>query len=116
MEYIRFRAARPGRKGLNIGVFGLVNVLGRNGMLTSDEERLRRENNDWYDAAYPSPTAVYEQHPEAVAWFKVTASGLLERIPVYLAILDAHRVAWEEVRTTDPGTIVYEDSFQVLAT
>ena len=96
-------------------MFGLVNVLGRHGMLTPDEERFRRENNAWYDAAYPFPTSHYQEHPGAVAWFKDTAAELLERVPGYLAILDAHRIAWEQARTSDPGMIVYEDACQVLA-
>jgi hypothetical protein len=114
-QYIRFRSAYPAPKGYKVGVFGLVNVLGRHGMLTRDEERFRRENNAWYDAAYPCPTSHYKEHPEAVAWFKDTAAELLERIPGYLAILDAHRVAWEQARTSAPGMIVYEDAWQVLA-
>lgn len=115
MEYIRFRSIYHSDQGYKVGVFGLVNVLGRHGMLTPDEDRFRRENNAWYDAAYPSPTSHYQEHPGAVAWFKDTAAELLERIPGYLAILDAHRIAWEEARTTDPGVIVYEDACQVLA-
>jgi hypothetical protein len=54
-EYVRFRSRYTSSSGLKIGVFGLVNVLGRRGMLTPDEERFRRENNDWYDAAYAEP-------------------------------------------------------------
>ena len=114
-EYVRFRSVYPGAKGYKVGVFGLVNVLGRHGMLTPDEERFRRESNGWYDAAYPSPTSHYQEHPDAVAWFKDTATELLERIPGYLAILDAHRIAWEQARTSAPGLIVYEDACQVLA-
>jgi hypothetical protein len=114
-EYVRFRSVYYGAKGYKVGVFGLVNVLGRHGMLTPDEERFRRENNAWYDAAYPSPTSHYQEHPGAVAWFKDTATELLQRLPGYLAILDAHRIAWEEARTSAPGLIVYEDASQVLA-
>jgi len=114
-RYVRFRSARESATGYQVGVFGLVNVLGRHGMLTPDEEQFRRENNAWYEAAYPSPTPSYREHPAAVAWFKETSAGLLARIPGYLAILDAHRIAWEEARTSDPGTIVYEDAYQVLA-
>jgi hypothetical protein len=84
-------------------------------MLTPEEEQFRRENNAWYDTAYPSPIARYQQHAGAVAWFKDTAAELLERIPGYLAILDTHRIAWEEARTRVPGVIVYEDTCQVLA-
>ena len=115
-EYVRFRSAYRGAQGYKVGVFGLVNVLGRNGMLTPAEERFRRENNAWYDAAYPSPASHYQEYPGAVAWFKDTADELLERIPGYLAILDAHRITWEQARTPAPGLIVYEDAYQVLAT
>ena len=122
MQYVRFRSRFPNAAGLQVGVFGLVNVLGRHGMLTPDEERFRRENNAWYDAAYPDPCtvdpAVYDpdSHPGAAAWFKAASTALIARIAGYLDILDAHRIAWEEVRTTDPGTIIYEDQYQIVAT
>jgi len=116
VEYVRFRSTSPNKNGLHVGVFGLVNGLGRNWMLAPDEWRFWRENNDWYDAAFPQPPVYREKvHPRAAAWFKSTASDFLERVPGYLAILDAHRIAWEEVRTTDPGTIIYEDEYQVVA-
>jgi len=120
-EYVRFRSRYPNAAGLKVGVFGLVNVLGRHGMLSPDEERFRRENNAWYDAAYPDPCVknptVYDQdaNPAAAAWFKPTARELLSRVSGYLAILDAHSIAWEEARTADPGKIVYEDIYQVVA-
>jgi hypothetical protein len=115
-EYVRFRSRYPSATGLKIGVFGLVNTLGRRGMLTPDEERFRRQNNDWYNAAYPEPD-VYgpDTDPLAECWFKVTSGELMTRVTGYLTILDAHRIAWEEVRTTDPGTILYEDDWQVVA-
>lgn len=116
-----FRRNYPSRLGERVGVFGLVNVLGRHGMLSPVEERFRRENNDWYNAAYPDPTRVgdsaYDQqaNPHAAAWFKPAASELISRIHGYLAILDAHQIAWERAQTTDPGRIVYGDAYQVVA-
>lgn len=89
-------------------------------MLTPDEEQFRRENNAWYDEAYPDPCqtdpSVYDRavNSLAAAWFKSTATHLIERIPGYLAILDAHNVAWEEVRADDPGRIIYSDDYQVV--
>ena len=114
--YVRFRSRYPSSTGLKIGVFGLINVLGRRGMLTPEEESFRRENNDWYNAAYAEPD-VYgpDTDPLAECWFKASSHELLGRVSGYLTILDAHSVAWEEVRTTDPGTIVYEDPWQVVA-
>ena len=90
-------------------------------MLAADEEEFRRENNAWYNAAYPDPCltdpSVYDRAVNSLvaAWFKSTEMHLIDRIPGYLAILDAHRVAWEEVRATDPGKIVYSDDYQVVA-
>jgi hypothetical protein len=121
LEYVRFRSRYPNQAGERIGVFSLVNVLGRHGMLTPDEEEFRRENNSWYNAAYPEPSATHPGtydpavNPHAAAWFKASATALIDRIPGYLLILDAHNVAWEEVRTADPGRIVYRDEHQVVA-
>ena len=115
-EFVRFRNARPNLDGFHVGIFGLVNVLGRHGMLTPDEERFRQENNAWYDAAYPTPP-IYDKsiHPHAAAWFRTSASNLLAKVPGYLAILDAHNIAWEQLRSADPGQIIYADEVQAIA-
>lgn len=119
MEYVRFQSRYPNAAGLHVGIFGLVNVLGRHGMLAPHEERFRRENNDWYDAAYPDPGAaegIYRDNAgPSAAWFKETSTELIARVTGYLAILDAHAIAWHELRTTDPGAIIYEDDYQVVA-
>jgi len=117
---LRYCSRYANRHGAFVGVFGLVNVLGRHGMLTPAEERFRRENNAWYDAAYPDPTRTnpkaYE-HPRTASWFRSSPASapLLTRLPGYLAILDSHRVAWRRITTDDPGDVVYEDEFQVVA-
>jgi hypothetical protein len=120
MEYVRFQSRYASAAGLHVGIFGLVNVLGRHGMLTPGEEQFRRESNDWYDSAYPDPgvaAGVYgdQANARAAAWFKSTSIELIARVTGYLAILDAHAIAWHELRTTDPGTIIYEDAHQVVA-
>lgn len=89
-------------------------------MLTPAEERFRRDTNAWYDAAYPDPCLTNPRaydHPHAASWFKSSAASapLLDRLPGYLAILDSHRVAWRRLATDDPGEVVYEDEFQVVA-
>jgi hypothetical protein len=90
-------------------------------MLTPAEEIFRRDNNAWYDTAYPGPCtvdpSVYDQqlHPGAASWFKPSATTLLRRIDGYLAILSAHAVAWQQVTSPDPGRVVYEDEFPVVA-
>ncbi|MGW5734856.1 MULTISPECIES: hypothetical protein [Streptomyces] len=118
--YVRFESPLRHRRGHFTGVFGLVNGLAREGKLTAEQERFRRTNNDWYDNAYPDPStidpAIYDHdvNPRAVAWFKVTATHLIERVPGYLEILDAHGIECRVVRSSDPGRVVYEDDFQIV--
>ena len=120
MRYIRFQSPEVDERGRNVGVFGLVNGLAKQGRLTEEQEGFRRLNNDWYDAAYPDPATVditvYDQelNPDAAAWFKVSAQHLIERVDGYLEILAAHGVACVALRSDDPGRILYEDDHQIV--
>jgi len=118
---VRFRSRYPDKDGFHVGVFGLVNVLGRHGMLTPAEEAFRRDNNAWYDAAYPDPytidPSVYDKqlNPGAALWFRPTATTLRRRAEGYLAIRSALSVAGQQITSPDPGRVVYEDEFHVVA-
>ncbi|MFI6873931.1 MULTISPECIES: hypothetical protein [Streptomyces] len=120
IEYVRFQSLAPDEHGRFKGVFGLVNNLGRAGALTAEQEEFRRVNNAWYDAAYTDPSTVdatvYDPavNPGAAAWFKPTATHLFERLDGYLEILEAHGVAVRQVRSVDPGRVVYEDDVQIV--
>lgn len=118
--FIRFQSPALNKRGLHTGIFGLVNGLGRRGELTAAEHQIWRAGNDWFNAAYPDPCTadptVYDQslNPNAAAWFKDTATHLLERIPPYLKILDDHDVACIRVESETPGSIIYEDDVQIV--
>ncbi|AEM88408.1 hypothetical protein Strvi_9118 [Streptomyces violaceusniger Tu 4113] len=118
--YVRFQSTVRNRRGHFTGVFGLVNGLARDGKLTAEQERFRRANNDWYNAAYPDPSSVdpgvydRELHPGAAAWFKSTSQDLIKRVDGYLEILAAHGIACCMMRSSDPGRIVYEDEYQIV--
>ncbi|GAA1412571.1 hypothetical protein AUR04nite_10040 [Glutamicibacter uratoxydans] len=118
--YIRFQSPKKNHRGIHVGIFGLANSLGNRGLLSEEEHRLWRSMNDWYNAAYPDPTAAFPEvydddvNPGAVAWFKSTAVHLLEKIPPYLQLLDRYGVDCELVTSDDPGKVVYEDEFQIV--
>lgn len=118
--FVRYQSPTPDHRGRHLGLFMLANELGRTGVLSVDEHTLWREQNDWYDAAYPNPTELgdpaydRELHPLAAAWFKDTATHLLERIPRHLGLLDAHAVPYERLESADPGRVIYEDEVQVV--
>ncbi|MFC4335609.1 hypothetical protein [Salininema proteolyticum] len=120
IQYVRFQSAHRNRNGHFTGVFGLVNTLARQGRLTDEQESFRRLTNSWYDRAYADPSdvdpAVYDRrvNPGAAAWFKPSATHLIERVVGYLEILAAHGVECRTIRSADPGRVVYEDEVQIV--
>ena len=118
--FIRFQSKHPRPSGRYPGIFALANGLAHDGRLSLEERAWWRANNDWYDAAYPSPEKVdpsifdKTRHPHTTCWFKESATPLLSRVPGYLQLLDAHGVEWVELRSTDPGIVLYEDDVQVV--
>lgn len=120
LPYVRFQGTVRHPRGHFPGVFVLVNGLAQDGRLTAEQERFRRANNDWYDAAYSNPSSVdptvynHDVNPGAVAWFKSSAHELLDRVAGYLEILTAHEIECRRVESSDPGRVVYEDDYQVV--
>ena len=121
-RFVRFETdlPHPRRPGVRLGVFAAVNTLAKRGRLRAEQEAFRRANNDWYDANIPlptdaDPTLYSDDRPLCAAWFKREAAEPVARVAGYLAILDDHGVAWEALATDEPGAIVYEDPWQVVA-
>ncbi|WP_329569667.1 hypothetical protein [Kitasatospora sp. NBC_01266] len=52
--------------------------------------------------------------PGAQAWFKAAARPHIEQARGLLAMLAAHGVGCAEIRSADPGVIVYQDEHQVV--
>ncbi|MFP5019733.1 hypothetical protein ACLE50_02925 [Pseudonocardia sp. 1LY6.1] len=116
-RFVRYESPVEDAKGRHVGVFGLVNVLGRADRLSPEDHRFWRSHNEWYDATLdcPAPEAYDELvNPLAAAWFKATATQFLEPVPGCLAILRRHGVECVERWSDDPGRTVYEDRHQVV--
>lgn len=119
--FVRFQSAIRSPSGRFPGVFGLANGLAREAALSVDDAVWWRAANDRMTAAYVDPSTVdplcYDPvlHPGARAWFKDDAHALIAMTREYLALLDRYGVAWIELRTADPGEVVYEDDVQAVA-
>ncbi|MCB8902632.1 MULTISPECIES: hypothetical protein [unclassified Streptomyces] len=120
LRHIRFQSPTPGPRGNHPGVFGLTNLLAREGRLAPGEWAIWRSSNDWYDAHFPDPATadptVYdpELNPGAAAWFRPTAAEALARVAPYLRILRDHGVPCVRLESADPGRVVYTDAYQIV--
>lgn len=118
--FVRYQARVPNHRGIHTGVFGLANGLAHGGKLSDEERAAWRAGNDWFNLAYPDPSdsnpGIYDPqvNPQAAAWFKDTATHLLERIEPYLDMLRRHDVQFERLFSDDPGRVIYEDAVQVV--
>jgi hypothetical protein len=74
----------------------------------------------WFDRELEIPDSLARSskpHAKkvAISWFKDSAREHIAKMYELVAILDAHGVHTEVLRTERPGYIVYEDDFQVAA-
>lgn len=119
--FVRYQAAVPNRHGRCPGVFALVNGLAWSGSLSDEQQRFHHRENNWFQDNLVDPGRLtpspYDRsrYPRAQAWFKSSAVRFLIRVEGYLAILDAHGIGWTRLTSGDPGRIVYDDPFQVVA-
>ncbi len=116
MMYFRIHVTYTGKTGKPVGVFGACHHLKKAGCLTDEEQRLHQEIVAWYEENLPNPPFYKDGNPQkAVTWFKDTPQTreLARRLDALTALLDKYEVQWTLSHTTEPGTIIYEDDYQV---
>ncbi len=104
-----------GRVGAPVGIFVAVDHLRRADLLTVDEEETYFDIDDWFIEHLPNPDFYDDGNSVgAVTWFRAACSAdLLPRLEPLAAILASHQVACLTSSSDDPGTVVYEDRFQI---
>lgn len=113
--FLRLQATSRGRLGVEVGIFVAVDHLRRADRLTEEEEELYFDIDDWFNVELPGPP-FYEDGNSigAVTWFKRSTTGeMLRRLHPRCQTLDKYGVQWVLASSADPGTIVYEDEFQI---
>jgi hypothetical protein len=74
---------------------------------------LLREHIDWYNAHVPVPRDI--RLGRAICWFRPEAREAISRAWQIAELVEAIGVSVRVYRKQRPGTIVYEDAFQVTA-
>jgi len=113
--FVRLQAPYRGRLGVEVGIFVAVDHLRRADRLTEDEEELYFDIDDWFEVHLPNPPFYQDGNTKgAITWFKSSSTGdMRQRLQPLCHLLDKYAVTWLAAESTDPGTIIYEDAFQV---
>ena len=102
-----------GRAG---GVLVAAHTLRDDGDLTVQEHEELRIALAWFNEHLPIPKALSDpKHRRAISWFKPSAVEAISRMWQLKTLLDSHGHHVDVLRTSDPGTVVHQDDWQVIA-
>ncbi|KAF1706968.1 hypothetical protein CSC73_14230 [Pseudoxanthomonas sacheonensis] len=98
------------------GILVAAHELRDGGDLTVDEHSDLRTVLSWFNEYLLVPAMLgIKEHRRAISWFKPAASEAIRRMWHLKELLDLHGVHVEVLHTSDPGKVVYEDDWQVIA-
>ena len=115
--YIRFQGKRQNSTSASkLGVFQLAFELRDYGDLPKYTEKELIENIEWLKMHLKSPKILEKpEHHRAIAWFHPRANEPIKRIRAIKTTLEEYGYHIDQISTRDPGVIIYEDGFQVIA-
>lgn len=98
------------------GVFTVCYALLEEDQFAPYEQEQVRRLLDWFERCLPAPECLENlEYTRALCWFKSSAHGHLEAMWELVAVLDARDVPIDILKTRRPGTIVYQDHWQIAA-
>jgi hypothetical protein len=95
-------------------------ALWRANILPAQEQEELRSILDWFNERLAKPKRLSvsrHSHPDstAISWMRTTAHEHLRRLRQLAVIVESSGTAVDELRTSRPGYVVYEDGHQVVA-
>ncbi|RYD61355.1 MAG: hypothetical protein EOP83_17220 [Verrucomicrobiaceae bacterium] len=117
MKYIRFVAGTnresPRRQH---GVVTALRMLRDSGEVADYEAAHIRELFEWMNENLPCPPfKESDWSSDAISWFKDSAQEFISRIRDMIVLLEIHGRPVRTITTLAPGSILYEDDYQVVA-
>jgi len=98
------------------GVFQAAIELRDSGQLEAYEEEWLERDLGWLRMHLPSPSCLRDEgNHRAICWFKPTARSAIDRVRGIVALLETHGLTVRMVTTAEPGSVIYEDEWQVVA-
>lgn len=117
MSYIRFSIQeRDTDSGHATGILVAGHTLRDEGDLDAQEHQQLREVLAWFNENLMLPEGLKDHSTRrAISWFKPTAGAFIRKMWELKTLLELHGFHVNLLRTTDPGTVIYEDDDQVVA-
>lgn len=117
VRLLRFCVLRPDAESHSPrGVFHAAMELRDAGQLEQHEEAWLERELAWLRMHLPSPDCLRDDgNHRAICWFKPTAKTAIDKVRGIVAMLDSRGIVVQMITTDDPGTLVYEDKWQVVA-
>ena len=98
------------------GVFQAAFDLRDNSKLEAHEEAELSECLDWLKMHLKAPDCLKDpENYRALSWFKPEAHKPMQYVWRMVQILEEHNVLIEVHKTNDPGIVIYEDGWQIVA-
>ncbi len=115
--YVRFQGLRQNdTSGSRLGLFQLAFELRDEGDLPPYLHEQLVLHLEWLKEHLKSPQILNEkEHHRAISWFQHRAKKPLEHVRAIKAILEDAGYNIEQIETRDPGIVIYEDGWQVVA-
>ena len=115
--YLRFTILRKDEDShARQGVLVAGHLLRDEGDLDSYEYTSLCTSLAWFNKYLRVPAILNEQESErGISWFKSDARSPIDQMWNLIAILRVQGVEFSLLKTDNPGTIVYEDKWQVVA-
>ena len=115
--YIRFQGQKQNETSASkLGIFQLAFELRDEGDIPRYVLTELIEHIQWLRANLDSPEILEnEEHHRAISWFCPTAHEPISRVRAMAAILNEYGYHIEQVQARDPGIVIYEDEYQVVA-
>jgi len=115
--FIRFVILKQDRESHSRqGIFQAAIHLRDSGKLAAHEVNWLEDELAWLRMHVESPACLREQNNHrAISWFHPRAVRPIEKVRSIAALLVEHGVHVEMIKTDDPGTVIYEDGWQVVA-
>lgn len=114
---IRFTTlARDSDSGHTSGILVAAHTLRDEGDVSVAEHAELRQALAWFTKHLPVPKVLVDvEHRRAISWFKPTASQAIRKMWELKRLLESHGYLVNVLQTRNPGVVVYEDDWQVVA-